>query len=102
MNKNIRFTLLVCALLAIAGLGRAAEKKGTLDVYWIDSEGGGSTLIVTPNKESILIDTGNPGGRDPGRIVAAAKLAGLTKIDYVLLTHYHTDHFGGGAEVAQQ
>jgi competence protein ComEC len=80
----------------------AGGKDKTLEVYWIDSEGGGSTLIVTPNDESVLIDTGNPGGRDPARIVAAAKAAGLTKIDYILLTHYHTDHFGGGAEVAQQ
>jgi hypothetical protein len=50
----------------------------------------------------VLIDTGNPGGRDPGRIVAAAKAAGLARLDYLLLTHYHGDHFGGGAEVAAQ
>jgi beta-lactamase superfamily II metal-dependent hydrolase len=81
---------------------RADQKTGTLDVTWIDSEGGGSTLIVTPAGESVLIDTGNPGGRDAARIVAAAKAAGLTKIDYVLLTHWHIDHFGGAAEVAQQ
>lgn len=80
----------------------AGQKDKTVDVYWIDSEGGGSTLIVTPNDESVLIDTGNPGGRDSGRIIAAAKAAGLTKLDYVLLTHYHGDHFGGGAEVSQQ
>lgn len=88
--------------LALPPAASAGGKDKTLDVYWIDSEGGGSTLIVTPNDESVLIDTGNPGGRDPARIVAAAKAAGLTRIDYVLLTHYHTDHFGGGAEVAQQ
>src|SRR6185436_12975927 len=81
---------------------RADQKTKTLDVYWVDSEGGGSTLIVTPNDESVLIDTGNPGSRDAGRIVAAAKAAGLTKIDYVLLTHYHIDHFGGGPQVAQE
>ncbi len=90
----------VCTLFAI-GL-RADQKTKTLDVYWIDSEGGGSTLIVTPANESVLIDTGNPGPRDSGRIIAAAKAAGLTKIDYVLLTHFHLDHFGGAAEVAQQ
>ncbi len=84
-----------------AGPARADQKTKTLDVYWVDSEGGGSTLIVTPAGESILIDTGNPGGRDPSRIVAAAKDAGLTKIDHVIITHWHTDHFGGAAEVAQ-
>src|SRR4051812_48080084 len=98
MKSPLRFLLplLVCAP-AFAG-----QKDKTLDIYWIDSEGGGSTLIVTPNDESVLIDTGNPGGRDPARIVAAVRAAGLTRIDYVLLTHYHIDHFGGGGEIAQQ
>jgi beta-lactamase superfamily II metal-dependent hydrolase len=80
----------------------ADEKTGTLDFYWIDSEGGGSTLIVTPANEAVLIDSGNPGGRDSARIVAAARAAGLTKIDYLLLTHFHLDHFGGAAEIAEQ
>ncbi len=90
------------ALVATGSLVHAGQKDRALDVYWIDSEGGGSTLIVTPNDESVLIDTGNPGGRDPARIVAAVRAAGLTRLDYVLLTHFHVDHFGGGAEVAQQ
>jgi len=95
-----------CFVLMLAGLmistASAGSADGRLDVYWIDSEGGGSTLIVTPAGESVLIDTGNPGGRDSARIVAAARAAGLTRIDWVLLTHYHRDHFGGGAEVAEQ
>src|SRR5262245_14348625 len=97
-------TPVLCALVlacAVSAL-RADEKSRTLDFYWIDSEGGGSTLIVTPANESVLIDTGNPGRRDPARIVAAAKAAGLAKIDYVLITHWHGDHFGGAAEVAQE
>ncbi|MSU64920.1 MAG: MBL fold metallo-hydrolase [Opitutus sp.] len=102
MKPNLPLALFLSSLVGLAGLARADQKTKTLDVYWIDSEGGGSTLIVTPNDESVLIDTGNPGGRDPGRIIAAAKAAGLTKIDYMLLTHFHGDHFGGAAEVAQQ
>jgi beta-lactamase superfamily II metal-dependent hydrolase len=97
-----RFTCLTLLIAISLGHARADQKTRTLDFYWVDSEGGGSTLIVTPNNESVLIDTGNPGGRDPSRIVAAAKAAGLSRIDYVLITHWHTDHFGGAAEVAAQ
>ncbi len=93
---------LAFAFAALSLAVRADQKTGTLDVYWVDSEGGGSTLIVTPAGESVLIDTGNPGGRDATRIVAAAKAAGLARLDHVLITHWHIDHFGGAAELAQQ
>jgi len=78
-----------------------AAKKG-LQVYFIDVEGGQASLFVTPTGQSLLIDTGWPGneGRDADRIVAAAKLAGIRKIDYVLLTHYHDDHSGGVPQLA--
>lgn len=78
----------------------AADK--TLDFYWIDSEGGGSTLIVTPAGESILIDSGNPGGRDSGRIhKVMTEVAGLKQVDHLVTTHFHIDHFGGAAELAR-
>ena len=75
--------------------------RGRLRVYFVDVEGGQSTLFVTPTGESMLIDTGWPGNanRDADRIVAVAKLAGLRKIDYVLLTHYHDDHVGGVSQL---
>ena len=102
---NTKLSRWVAGAVALAAAfveqARADQQTKTLDVYWVDSEGGGSTLIVTPAGESVLIDTGNPGGRDPGRIITAAKAAGLTKIDHVIITHWHTDHFGGAAEVAQ-
>lgn len=71
--------------------------QNALQVYFIDVEGGQATLFVTPEHQSLLIDTGWPGfeGRDADRIVAAAKRAGITKIDYVLITHFHMDHVGG-------
>src|SRR6185295_17382784 len=92
--------LVSMALLASPLLAGKADK--TLDIYWVDSEGGGSTLIVTPNDESVLIDSGNPGGRDSKRIHhVAAEVAGLKKIDYLVTTHFHVDHFGGAAELSQ-
>lgn len=82
--------------------GRAASGKGELQVYFIDVEGGQSTLFVMPTGETLLVDTGNPGGRDAGRIVAMCKAAGVTKIDTLLITHYHTDHVGGLPELVTQ
>src|SRR5260370_2340082 len=69
----------------------------TLQIYFIDVEGGQATLLVAPSGESLLVDTGWPGNndRDANRIAEAVKSAGLKQIYYVLITHYHTDHVGG-------
>ena len=94
------------AVLAAAAMGilfasmtgwSAADARGKLQIYVIDVEGGQSTLFRTPTGQSLLIDTGWPdhNGRDADRIVAAAKQAGIRRIDYVLLTHFHVDHVGG-------
>ena len=74
----------------------------TLDIYSIDVEGGQSTLFVSPAGESLLVDAGTPGERDAGRIVAVAKQAGLTQIDYLVVTHYDGDHVGGVKDVADR
>lgn len=83
--------LILAAALALP----AAEK--TVDIYFIDVEGGQATLLVTPNKQSLLVDTGWPGfeDRDADRIVKVAKKAGIKKLDYLLITHFHRDHVGG-------
>lgn len=74
----------------------------TLDIYWIDTEGGAATLIVTPSGQSLLADTGNPGDRDAQRIYdVATKQAHLTKLDNVLITHFHSDHVGGVPALAK-
>lgn len=73
------------------------EIYGTLDIYFLDMVGGASTLIVTPLGESVLIDTGSlePEHRDAGRIYQACRYAGLKHIDYLITTHFDSDHFGG-------
>src|SRR5438876_7135193 len=91
---------IVAAILACSLTAHAAK---TLDIYFIDVEGGQSTLIVTPARQSLLVDTGYAAnGRDAGRIAAAARDAGLKRIDFLLITHFHSDHDGGVVDLVKQ
>ncbi|MEO8623632.1 MAG: MBL fold metallo-hydrolase, partial [bacterium] len=74
----------------------------TLNIYIADTEGGKATLFVTPSGETVLVDTGNPGARDGDRIMEMITSAGVTKIDYLISTHYHTDHIGGLQELVKR
>jgi len=89
--------------LALTVSATAQTSGGTLDIYWIDVEGGAATLVVTPERESILMDTGwpRPDRRDTERILAAMEDVGLTELDYVLISHFHTDHVGGIGALAE-
>jgi len=89
-----RVALLIALIALVTSVIQAAPK--TLDIYFIDVEGGAATLIVTPQGESVLIDSGFPEDRDAQRILHVAKdVAGLTQIDHYLTTHWHRDHVGG-------
>lgn len=92
---------LTTALFVVA-LSAMLHAQRPLDIYFIDVEGGQATLLVTPSGESMLIDTGYPGNgdRDINRVLATIKQAGLTKLDYLLVTHYHDDHAGNAADIA--
>src|SRR6478735_11841413 len=100
------WSIIATLFIAASASANAADKK--LDIFWIDTEGGAATLFVTPAGESVLIDAGNPGKagdaapRDATRIhKVATEVAGLKKIDFLVTTHYHLDHFGGAAELSQ-
>ncbi len=91
-RRSLCFITLVATLLFVP----PARAAGTLDIYWIDVEGGAATLVVSPNGESLLYDAGwETDGRDARRIAAAVSAAGLKRIDYFVLSHYHADHAGG-------
>ncbi len=100
MNRTRTLIVLLAGLFLLCNVGQAAVK--TLDIYFIDVEGGAATLIVTPTGRSLLIDTGFPGDRDAGRIAhVALEIAGLKQIDHCIITHWHRDHVGGVAALAK-
>jgi len=96
--------VLAATLLSFADARTQTPSRTALDVFFIDVEGGQATLFVTPAGESMLVDAGWAGfeGRDAGRIEAAAKQAGVSRLDYLLVTHYHADHVGGVPEIARR
>jgi len=99
-----RLAVTAAAILALTSAPMA--QRGTpakpLEIYVVDTEGGKAALWVAPSGQSLLIDSGNPGNRDLDRIVAAIKDAGVKQIDFLISTHYHTDHIGGMMELAKQ
>jgi len=122
-NKTTRISsvhglvMLFIAALSISACETIPEPlktEGTLDIYFVDVEGGQATLIITPDGETLLFDAGYTGqgkkdslpgdagkARDAQRIAAAAKDANISRIDYLLISHFHRDHFGGVMELAQ-
>lgn len=79
----------------------APARDPGLQMISIDVEGSGGTLFITPEGKSLLLDTGNPprpgvAGKDTADVLAdTIRSFGITKLDYLLTTHYHSDHVGG-------
>jgi len=110
MNVPMRspvFTLLLAALSVVFSLqpARADEKDRRLDLYFIDVEGGAAMLLVSPEGESLLVDSGYPdnGGRDKNRILHVLRdVAGRRELDHAAVSHWHLDHYGNHAALAAQ
>jgi beta-lactamase superfamily II metal-dependent hydrolase len=99
----MRSVIAALVLLTISSAGVSGEGSGAaLNIYYIDTEGGQSTLFVGPGGESLLVDTGNAGERDLGRIIDTLRAAGVSRIDHMWITHYHADHVGSLLELAKQ
>jgi len=119
----LRPAIALLAPLALLAQAPQPDPPGLkpLDIYFLDTEGGQATLFVSPSGQAMLVDTGFPGNqgmpaaaggaaangasgitRDADRIMAVLKLANVTVLDYVVVTHYHGDHAGNAAELASR
>ena len=95
----------IVVTVVLTGGFNSVQSAGTLDIYWIDVEGGASTLIVTPGGQSVLMDAGFDGfnDRDASRIARVVREeAGLKRLDHVLISHFHGDHAGGLAALSKR
>jgi beta-lactamase superfamily II metal-dependent hydrolase len=102
MRKLLAPLFFATLLFSLLQTNAFAQSGRALTGYFIDVEGGQSTLLISPSGQSLLIDAGWPGTRDADRIMAVVKDAGITQIDYLVLTHYHIDHAGGVPELASR
>jgi competence protein ComEC len=117
MRKLLPVLVAALLLTPLSFVNAQNSEKKPLDIYFIDTEGGQATLFVTPAGESMLVDTGFPGNqgadtqwaadapgitRDADRIMAVFKQANATVLDYLVITHYHTDHVGNAAELSRR
>src|SRR3981081_3145733 len=118
MRKMLPLFVAVALLVPISLVhAQQPQQQKPLDIYFIDTEGGQATLFISPSGQSILVDAGFPGNqgaappaesnppgitRDADRITAVLKQANVTVLDYVVITHYHGDHAGNAAELANR
>ena len=120
MNRLAIFSVIICSLLILAGCGAETPTpeetptpsptpmpgpgptKGGLKVHFIDVGQGDAIVVRTPDRKTILIDTGDKTmRRDYGELVVVPyfKARGIKEIDLLILTHPHADHIGGAQAV---
>jgi competence protein ComEC len=104
MRQTLSFVLglALCLTPGAAALAQGPTAGKTLDMYFIDTEGGQATLYVSPSGQTLLVDTGNAGERDLNRILEVLNTAGVKQIDHLWLTHYHGDHYGSMTELSKR
>ena len=101
-ERRLLVCVCCCALLGIGAYEKVRPQP--LTVYFIDVGQGDAALVITPQRQTLLIDTGGlQGDYDTGRRIIAPYLRylGIRSLDMLLLSHGDHDHAGGAASVAQ-
>lgn len=105
--RRLTFAMLIVVVAGVLAApvslrAQAGAAAKPLEIYVIDPEGGKAALWIAPSGQTVLVDTGNPGARDHDRLMEVITAAGVTRIDYLISTHYHVDHIGGLQELVKR
>ena len=96
MPPTTRLSLFLLCLLTLSAAvptGRAAGPADPVFLTFFDVGQGDALLIRRPGRCAVLVDSGPPGsGRDIGAYLAKK---GISRLDRLIISHPHQDHFGG-------
>jgi len=82
------------SLLAVSAFGQA---NGKLQLHFIDVGQGMGAILISPQGQTVLFDDGN--SKDCDKPLSYLQQLGVTKIDYHVTSHYHSDHIGCARQV---
>lgn len=82
-------SLLCLFLFTISAYGQA---NGRLQIHYMDVGQGDGAVLISPLGEILLFDNGHTQCQQ--RSVKYLTSLGITHIDYMIISHYHKDHFG--------
>jgi len=93
IKKILKITLTSCIIVSLF-IELGIDKNNNLEIYMIDVGQGDSTLIITKQRKTILIDGGGNEEYDIGKNVMIPYLLNkkINKIDYIIISHFDTDH----------
>ena len=96
-RKQIKFFIIIIFIFCLI-ISKIPKK---LKIYFIDVGQGDSTMIVTPNKKTIIVDGGGNEKYDIGKNIIYPYLLNrkIWKIDYLIISHFDTDHVRTGLYV---
>ena len=104
IKRILKNLISIFLIIALGSFFFTTFLKDTAEIYLIDVGQGDSTLIITQQNTKILIDGGGDEKYDVGENVLVPYLLakGIYKLDYVIISHFDTDHVGGILTVAQK